>query len=115
MWCNQIFSLIAKNEETNINVVVNTIVCDNYETANFIARECFGENAIAVDTTLIPVAIGDIYKDGNFYREDVLIPRNPTEAERITAILARIDENELEKAETDLDIEERLCYLELGI
>ena len=38
MWCNQIFSLI------NDNKIQNTIVCDNYEVANQIARTTYGDN-----------------------------------------------------------------------
>ena len=32
MWCNQIFSLINEDK------IKNTIVCDNYEVANQIAK-----------------------------------------------------------------------------
>lgn len=80
MWCNQIFSLI------NDNKIKNTIVCDNYETANQIARITYGDNAIAVDTTLYPVSIGDDYIDGLFYRDGEIIKRNLTEEERIAEL-----------------------------
>lgn len=80
MWCNQIFSLI------NNNKIQNTIVCDNYETANQIARITYGDNAIAIDTTLYPVSIGDDYIDGVFYRDGEIINRNFTEEERIAEL-----------------------------
>lgn len=80
MWCNQIFSLI------NNNKIQNTIVCDNYETANQIARITYGDNAIAIDTTLYPVSIGDDYIDGVFYRDGEIINRNLTEEERIAEL-----------------------------
>ena len=80
MWCNQIFSLI------NNNKIQNTIVCDNYETANQIARITYGDDAIAVDTTLYPVSIGDDYIDGTFYRDGEIINRNLTEEERIAEL-----------------------------
>lgn len=102
MWCNQIFSLIHEDE------IKNTIVCDNFEVANQIARITYGEDAIAVDTTLYPVTLGDRYIDGIFYRGDEVILRNPTEAERITAI-------EEKQMESELDIDFRLSMLELGL
>ena len=80
MWCNQIFSLI------NNNKIQNTIVCDNYETANQIARITYGDNSIAVDTTLYPVQINDDYIDGTFYRDGEIINRNLTEEERIAEL-----------------------------
>lgn len=80
MWCNQIFSLI------NNNKIQNTIVCDNYETANQIARITYGDDAIAVDTTLYPVSIGDDYIDGTFYKDGEIIKRNLTEEERIAEL-----------------------------
>lgn len=102
MWCNQIFSLISDNE------IKNTIVCDNYEVANQIARSSYGENSIAVDTTLYPVSIGDGYIDGVFYRDGKEIPRNLTEAERITVL-------ENNQTESEIDIDFRLSLLELGL
>lgn len=93
MWCNQIFAQI------NDNKIQNIIVCDNYEMANYLARCTYGENAIAVDTTLYPVGIGDLYEDGKFYRitneetdERVEIIRNPTEAEQIEKIQYESDD-----------------------
>ena len=89
MWCNQIFSLIHEN------TIKNIIVCDNYEMANQIARDQFGEDAFANDTTLYPVSIGDLYNNGNYYHlvnEDpenpqyMIIERNLTEAEEINEL-----------------------------
>lgn len=92
MWCNQIFSLLALSQEATeeqpaIYVVANSIVADNYEIANRIARMQYGDTAIAVETTLYPVTIGHTYVDGNFYNDEgVVIERNKTEEERITLI-----------------------------
>lgn len=99
MWCNQIFSLI------NNGTIQNIVVCDNYETANQLSRSMFGNNALAVDTTLYPVAIGDSYISGKFYRDGVEIPANPTEAREIE-ILQEIT-SELQSMTSD--IEEALC------
>lgn len=84
MWCNQIFSLISNNK------IQNTIVCDNYEVANQIAKSTYGKDTIAIDTTLYPVQIGDDYIDGVFYREDKIISRNLTETEKIELLNEQI-------------------------
>lgn len=78
MWCNQIFSLIHTDKIQNI------IVCDNYEVANVIARNTYGDDAFAVETTLYPVSIGYKYQGGLFYDNDGnVIERNLTEEEEI--------------------------------
>lgn len=110
MWCNQIFSFISKNE-AEVNTVQNIAVCDNYETANQLARAIYGDEAIAVDTTQIPVAIGDVYETGNFYRDGVVISPNPTEEQEIAALKA---EN-AELLESAVDNDYRLSMIELGL
>lgn len=49
-------------------IVQNTIVCDDYETANFLSRCSYGEQAIAVQINNWSVGIGNRYIDGVFYR-----------------------------------------------
>ena len=89
MKINEQFALLMHREDDYL--IQNIIVCENYETASQIARATIGDDAIAVDTTLYPVEIGDTYKDGNFYDgEGNLIPRNPTEAEEIERLNATI-------------------------
>ena len=102
MWCNQIFSLINENKIQNI------IVCDNYEVASQIARITYGENSLAVDTTLYPVSIGDDYIDGIFYHENTVVNRNLTEEERVTNL-------ETQQTESEIDVDLRLSLLELGL
>lgn len=84
-------------EESPIYVIANVIVCPTYEIASRIARCEFGESALAIDTTLYPVAIGDFYKDGVFY--DPLgneIKRNLTESEQIEALtLANVEQKKI--------------------
>lgn len=71
-------------EESPTYVVANVIVCASYEIASRIARCEFGESALAIDTTLYPVVIGDTYRDGVFYdRLGNVIERNLTESEQI--------------------------------
>ena len=110
MWCNQIFSFVSKNEE-GISIVQNTVVCDSYEEANRLARAIYGDEAIAVDTTLIPVGIGDIYKDNTFFRDGKEILRNPTEKEQITIL--QEENNQLVECIVDNDY--RLSMMELGL
>lgn len=77
----------ATEEGGPIYVVANIIVCPTYEIASRIARCEFGESALAIDTTLYPVAIGDIYRDGVFYDSlGNVIERNLTEQEQIAAL-----------------------------
>ena len=110
MWCNQVFAFVVKNE-ADVKVVQNIAVCDNYETASQLARAVYGDDAIAVDTTRIPVAIGDVYENGNFYRDGVLILPNPTEEQEIAALKA---EN-AELLESAVDNDYRLSMMELGL
>ena len=89
MKVNQQFSTL-KHRDTDYEIM-NIIVCDNYEVASQIARATLGEDAIAIDTTLYPVAIGDTYHDDNFYNQaGEVIPRNPTEAEEIQKLKTTI-------------------------
>lgn len=89
MKVNQQFSTL-RHRETDYEIM-NIIVCDNYEVASQIAKATLGEDAIAIDTTLYPVAIGDTYHDDNFYdSEGNIIPRNPTEAEEIATLKSTI-------------------------
>lgn len=103
MWCNQIFSLI--NDET----IQNVIVCDNYETANQIARMQYGENAYAVDTTQYPVGTGCKYIKGDFYTaEGTIIEKNPTTDEELEKL-------ETQQAEMIVDTDYRLSKIELNL
>ena len=77
-------------EKTDRYTVANICVCDNYEIANQIARNTYGEGALAVDTTLIPVTMGDTYENGKFFRNGEEVPANPTEAEEIRALDKRV-------------------------
>lgn len=77
MWCNQIFSQIK--DET----IKNIIVADNYEIANYLARDIYGDGAFAVESTQYPASIGDKYIDGVFFFKDGVtpIPRTNTAEE----------------------------------
>ncbi|MDF2950776.1 MAG: hypothetical protein K0S18_359 [Anaerocolumna sp.] len=92
MWVNQIFSLIDSD-----GTIQNIIVADNYEIANQISRDLYGDGAYAEDTTQYPLGIGCKHINGLFYREDGVteVPRNLTAEEE--ANLARIKAEQLEK------------------
>jgi hypothetical protein len=111
MWCKQTFAYI------NDGVVQNDVVCDNYETANQLARLQYGDTAIAVDTTQYPIYIGCKYVNGVFYEEDgvTVINRNPTESEAIDALQTENSALNLENAESQAEIDYRLSMLELGL
>ena len=110
MWCNQIFSLIS-NE-----TVENIIVCDNYEVANQLARNIYGDKAYAVDTTQYPLEIGCKHIEGKFYTpdgEEVL--RNLTADEEANLALNKTNDIEVHQTEIELNIDYRLSILELGL
>lgn len=110
MWCNQIFSLLSKQESGY--QIENIIVADNYEIASKIARMQYGDTAIAMDTTLYPVAIGHTYQDGKFYNDDGReVEKNPTEEERIKKAEQSI--NTLTDCCADLLYSQ--CLLQLGM
>ncbi len=110
MWCNQIFSLLS--EEENGHKIENIIVADNYEIANRIARLQYGDSAIAIDTTLYPVAIGYTYQNGRFYDSNGKeIEKNPTEDERIK----KAEQNINTLTEYCADLLYSQCLLQLGI
>lgn len=89
MKVNQQFSTLRHRE--NDYEIMNIIVCDNYEVASQIARATLGEDAIAIDTTLYPVTIGNTYSDGVFYdSQGNAITKNPTEAEEIATLKTTI-------------------------
>lgn len=91
-------------EESPTYVVANVIVCASYEIASRIARCEFGESALAIDTTLFPVTIGDTYRDGVFYDSlGNVIDRNLTESEQIEALTVA---NEEQKKTIELQSEE---------
>lgn len=64
MYIKQTFAIIHDE------IVKQNIVCDNYELANQLARNVYGDSAIAVDSTQYLVSEGDYYIDGNFYFKD---------------------------------------------
>ncbi|MFT4146435.1 MAG: hypothetical protein QM644_18485 [Mobilitalea sp.] len=98
MWCNQIFSLIRKEhvEGKDINVVVNLVVCDNYDVANRISRETYGEDAFAIESTFLPISIGNSYNNGYFYDQDGKVIKNTSpsleqnQIDDITLLIAQI-------------------------
>jgi|GEM_PF-1307570 len=116
MWCNQIFAILSYHEIKEIYVVKNTIVCDNYEFANQLARQDYGFDALAIETTNIPVSIGDHYdhRTGTFYRKDTenVIEPNKTPEEEIKELKKTV--NALLDYEADLLYEVSLLRAKLN-
>lgn len=85
---NRRYALIAEG------TVKNIFASDNYELANYIARENYGAEAIAVDVQLIPCNIGDTYQDGIFYGQETGEPidRTPSEAEQIAVLVEQLEQ-----------------------
>ena len=68
-----------------------------YTAANDRAKTFHGSRAFAVDVTQIPVAIGDRYIAGRFYRNEEEIKSLPTDEQEIAEI-----KSESESLSTDL-------------
>lgn len=111
MYIKQTFALISGDE------VKQDIVCTNYELANRLARNIYGENAIAVESTLYPISVGDKCIDGRFYFKDGVtrVPRNNTGEENALLAVQKAESLEVAIAENSVDIDYRLSRLELGL
>lgn len=112
MWLNQIFSLIQPVD--GVNTIQNIIVCDNYTVANDLAKLSYGEEAYAVDTTLLPVTFGDTHIDGTFYHEGEVVLPKKTEAEQIAELTALAQVINVRQAEAEADTDFRISMLELS-
>ena len=111
MYIKQTFAII-KGE-----TIKQDIVCDNYELANQLARNVYGEDAIAVDSTQYPISEGDKYIDGYFYFKDGVtrVPRNNTGEENAILAVQKAENLEITIAENSVDIDYRLSVIELGL
>lgn len=103
--------------------VQNVMICDEYTLANEIARMSYGEDAFAIDVEQYPVAIGDEYRDGFFYRtledgSEIQIEYVPTERQ---AIVALEDQNTfletalVEQYEENLALQESVTTTQLAL
>lgn len=78
MVAQQVFAIVSDG------IIRNTIVCDNYQLANDLAKGGYGNEAFAVDCLQYPCQINDKYIDGIFHRADgTVIERVPTAEEEI--------------------------------
>lgn len=70
--------------------VMNVAVCEDYHSANELAKMCYDDTAIAVQCNQVSCHINDVYRDGAFYTvkngEEVVIQPLPTEADEIQTI-----------------------------
>lgn len=120
MKCNQIFSLLQLTDsETATYTIKNIIVASDYEKASKIARTFYGSDAIAIDTTLYPVAIGYTYVNKVFYDANGnVVESNPTEAEEIAelkATTAAQGEEIYNLTEYNAEMLYQISLLQLGI
>lgn len=73
--------------------VQNRMVCDDYETANYVTRCTYGEDAVAVEVTNWAVTEGCAYRSGKFYHEDgTACDYLPDVEERVKAAQSQADE-----------------------
>lgn len=81
------YAVIRNREVVNIAVYAPD---GAYTIANDQAHTFYGSDAFAVDVTQIPVAIGDEYYRGAFYRDHVEIIKLPTDEEQIADLSQQI-------------------------
>ena len=89
MIVHQTYALIHNNE------VLNIIVSEDYEMANFIARATYGSSSFAVDCLQYHCCSGDSYIDGTFYHtkengENTPVEYVPTEAQAIEMLTSEM-------------------------
>ena len=111
MYVKQTFAVILGD------TIKQDIVCDNYELANQLARNVYGEDAIAVESTQYPISLGDKYIDGYFYFKDGVtrVPRNNTGEENALLAVEKVTELESDIASDNVDMDYRLSIIELGL
>lgn len=111
MYIKQTFAIIQGE------TVKNDIVCDNYELANQLARNVYGEDAIAVESTQYPISVGDNYRDGVFYykNSEIAVPRQNTGEENALLAVKKVTDLESAIASDSIDMDYRLSLMELGL
>lgn len=72
---------------------VGVFAIGGYTDAHIVAREVYGEDALAINVSQIPTAIGDKYnaEDGCFYRvqedgTEMMVPTIPTEEQAVDTL-----------------------------
>ena len=88
------YAFIVNNIVQNIGV----FSVGGYTEAYVMGKQVFGQDCITVNVSQIPTSVGDVYRDGCFYRTDstgaeTMIPPIPTEEESV---------NELQNTTSDL-------------
>ena len=88
-------------------IVRNRIVCDDYETANQLARIVYGDGSIAVEINNWAVAEGDKYEDGAFYdSEGNARERIPEVENQVSELKRTVSESSDDLTNTQLAITE---------
>jgi len=105
MIVHQVFAQISEG------VVQNIIVCDNYDMANWLAHQVYGDSAFAVDCLQCPCAIGDTFREGRFYRlldsgEEIEIEYIPDHEEQISTMNEELTSTQLALTEIFEGMEE---------
>ena len=118
MIVHQVFAQISEG------IVQNVIVCDNYELANWLAKQIYGDEAIAIDCLQYPCAAGDIYRDGRLYRknpetgEETEIEYVPTQEQQVAILTDELTGAQLalaEQCEENTNLQEQLTNTQLAL
>lgn len=81
----EIYALIGGDNRVK-NVALYETGEGGYTLANVQAIELYGNGSYAVDVTQIPVGIDDIYVNGVFYRNGIVINSVPTDTDRVDVL-----------------------------
>ena len=106
MIVHQVFARISEG------IVQNVIVCENYELANWLAKQIYGDDAIAIDCLQYPCAAGDIYRDGKLYRknpetgEETEIEYVPTQEQQVADLIGELTNTQMALTEIFEGMEE---------
>lgn len=90
---HNVYAYIANGE------VQNVVICEDYATADYLAKTIYGPDAFAVECTQYRVGIGDKYHDGRFWSvnpdtgEETEIPYTPTTEQQVSNNTRNIDTN----------------------
>lgn len=103
---HEVFAYV--HEET----VQNVVVCDDYATADHLAKCIYGPDAFAVDCLQYRCGIGDKYHDGSFWavdsetNEEIQIPYTPTQEMQVSALRNETKRLQTENNDTTLIVSE---------
>lgn len=102
MLVHEVFAHIFNGEVQNI------IVCENYPTADYLAKCVYGDTAFAIGCLQYRCQVGDKYHDGQFWHvneesgKEQAVPYEPTEEQKVEML--QIQNKALEDSNNELTL-----------